>query len=280
MTTNVNQETTILHEEKEKVAPAATAQKEENNNSSDQIWRSVMIGGIPGIIIGAGATVAADAVASPVHQDDPIKDDDVVVEVRVATSVNDDMTFSEAFASARAEVGPGGAFVWHGNVYGTYRGDDVEWQEMSAEDRAAHSRLIMSQVHRVPYHPADPINDNHVVDNTEGGGSGDVESEVDVHIVSVQAASVDGVEVIAGFGEYNGHSAAFVDTTGDGEVDTVIVDENNDGLDANDPIYHSSGLSVNDMYAQAENNSIITADNSLMDNMPDYTNDAEVSSLT
>lgn len=57
-------------------------------------------------------------------------DDDIAV----ATTVNDDMSFGEAFAAARADVGPGGCFEWHSNVYGTYTAE--EWDKMTVEERA------------------------------------------------------------------------------------------------------------------------------------------------
>ena len=54
-------------------------------------------------------------------------------EMQVATSVDDSMTFSEAFAAARHEVGPGGLFTWHGHTYGTFYAE--EWNAMSEEDK-------------------------------------------------------------------------------------------------------------------------------------------------
>ncbi len=45
--------------------------------------------------------------------------------------VDDDMSFSEAFAAAREQVGPGGVFEWHGGVYGTYYAN--EWNAMTDE---------------------------------------------------------------------------------------------------------------------------------------------------
>lgn len=56
----------------------------------------------------------------------------VPAECPVAT-VSDDMSFGEAFAAARAETGPGGVFVWRGNVYGTYMAD--EWGAMSDDEK-------------------------------------------------------------------------------------------------------------------------------------------------
>jgi len=51
----------------------------------------------------------------------------------MAHGVNDSMSFNQAFAAARQEVGPGGLFVWHGHTYGTYYKN--EWDSMSAEDK-------------------------------------------------------------------------------------------------------------------------------------------------
>lgn len=57
-------------------------------------------------------------------------------EVTVATGVSDDMSFGEAFAAARAEVGAGGVFEWHGGLYGTYYAD--EWNHMSSTEKAEY----------------------------------------------------------------------------------------------------------------------------------------------
>lgn len=54
----------------------------------------------------------------------------------VASGVDDSMSFNQAFAAARHEVGPGGLFEWHGNTYGTYYAN--EWNAMSAEDKAQY----------------------------------------------------------------------------------------------------------------------------------------------
>ena len=45
--------------------------------------------------------------------------------------VTDDMSFSEAFKAARADVGANGVFEWRGGVYGTYY--ETEWSEFSDE---------------------------------------------------------------------------------------------------------------------------------------------------
>ena len=54
------------------------------------------------------------------------------------------MSFGDAFAAARAELGPGGMFTWHGNSYSTYTAD--EWDNMSAGERADYGRLVAPHV--------------------------------------------------------------------------------------------------------------------------------------
>jgi hypothetical protein len=51
----------------------------------------------------------------------------------IATNVSDDMSFSQAFANAREEVGPGGIFYWNDKPYGTYY--ENEWNAMSEDDK-------------------------------------------------------------------------------------------------------------------------------------------------
>jgi hypothetical protein len=43
-----------------------------------------------------------------------------------AGTVNDEMSFSEAFASARQELGAGGVFEWQGQYYGTFYAEEVD----------------------------------------------------------------------------------------------------------------------------------------------------------
>lgn len=98
------------------------------------VWQEVAIGSGTGILFGAASTILTGAT--------PVKDDhqrlsQVDEYISVATCVDDDMTFSQAFATARAEVGPGGVFEWHGNLYGTYTAE--EWGGMSAEEREEYN---------------------------------------------------------------------------------------------------------------------------------------------
>lgn len=209
------------------------------NNSA--AWKNVLIGGVPGILIGSFAAASVHphdngeaAVEDTEVRADMVEDQDFVQgEIREALSVNDGMTYKEAFAAARAEVGPGGAFVWHGQVYGTYRGDDADWQEMSAEDRAAYSQQVLAQVHATPYTPA--ANEPEIVEVSEEVSADvfeDDDEEIDVHIVGADTAdAIDGgSDIVVTSGQVDGVEAVFADTDGDGEIDLVLLDV--DGLGA------------------------------------------------
>ena len=100
-----------------------------------EIWKPVTIGGVAGIMMGAGSMYAVQPGAQ--SEEDSLESgaDEhpaVPAECPVAT-VSDDMSFGEAFAAARAEAGPGGVFAWRGNVYGTYMAD--EWEAMSDDEK-------------------------------------------------------------------------------------------------------------------------------------------------
>lgn len=195
-------------------------------------WRSVLLGAIPGAAVGAagvlsqmearGEDSAADIDNAVVPPVDPGKVEDApvfvpVVEVRVAEGVDDSMNFAEAFSTARAEVGAGGAFTWHGDVYSTYYG--TEWNAMSPVQQSQYGNALSSTDIKVePYvtesEPApDPVP---VPDFIEG----EIAIE-DVATVYTQGGSVDVAE-----GYVGDHAALFVDGDRDDVIDAVAIDVN------------------------------------------------------
>lgn len=307
-TPNPDMDKTMLNKKPVNAAAAAAV------SAGPSLWKSVLVGGVPGILIGASGTAAfaagapgageAREIAEAGVPGEPQTSEEVAGTVEdsetgsageaqattilEAHSVSDDMSFSQAFASARAEVGPGGAFVWHGQVYGTYRADDEEWMEMSAADRAEHSQTILSQVHAQPYTPTENepsiIEYNPYQTDTDVQISDDLgdDGEVDVHIVGVDQVELeDGSELEVGYGEVDGMDAVFVDTTGDGEVDTVLIDLDGDGHVGLGEVFDAegSGLTLDQISAEAELAGTETLDDHLYAGMPDYTNDADMGSL-
>jgi len=151
----------------------------EDTNKKDQRWKHVMLGGVPGILMGAGAFYAVDAYAHGNDEQVTVADEaagaenaevideqgagndaasmgnDVHVPVAHTTS---DGSFADAFAAARAEVGPGGVFEWHGGIYNTYY--EQEWNNMSDAQKENFAQHIKPEVS-----PAN-INTNHITEVT------------------------------------------------------------------------------------------------------------------
>lgn len=102
-------------------------------------WKKVAAGAGSGVIIGGVASFLmggqkAEAAEPDTHKDGLSHPEWVDDEMKVATNVNDGMSFGEAFAAAREEVGPGGCFEWHGQIYGTYTAQ--EWNSMTPQEKA------------------------------------------------------------------------------------------------------------------------------------------------
>lgn len=104
-----------------------------SKSSGKSVWGKVAAGAGAGIVLGAATTVLSSS-SEPVEAQQEIQHPEWTDgEVPVATSVNDDMSFTDAFNAAREEVGSDGVFEWHGYIYSTYTDD--EWNSMSEAER-------------------------------------------------------------------------------------------------------------------------------------------------
>ena len=219
------------------------------------------------------------------HQTAPEPEDAIVATatgVRVA-QVDDNASFSQAFADARAQVGPGGVFEWHGRVYGTYYKD--EWDNMTAEQKHEYQASIdykdvisdesmaqhnvahhESNVHQASYHNQEVTAKPETVNDSQDTSSDDV----DVQVLEVGQIDLngDGIPENAAVLEVNGHEVLIVDIDQDGIADAALCDVDNDGqveiADLSGENMAMPEQSAGDAYmAQA-------------DNAPDYMNDANV----
>jgi hypothetical protein len=114
----------------------SSKKKKENSGSSKGIVGASAMAAAAGVAVGLLTPVEVFPQASEMGEDVELDTSSVGSngeEMEVATSVDDSMSFSEAFAAAREEVGAGGLFVWHGNTYGTYYKE--EWDSMTAEEK-------------------------------------------------------------------------------------------------------------------------------------------------
>lgn len=291
-----DESTIVLNEDKN--VNSVTPKKEESQNGLS--WRSVLVGGIPGLLLGSAGTVFATPGHNQVEFEEieALKEDVAELKenvenlqeqlnaaehhsnvppigdtVEVAHGVSDDMSFSEAFAAARTEVGPGGVFTWHGNVYGTYYAN--EWNSMSDAEKHEYAQAVHNTDYGVDSSAGH--SNYHEVSNDDGEihvlGSESVETE-DGEIINVARVEVEGHygELYDMDNDGQLDVAAF-DTNDDGRPDLVIADENGDGMISPNEVFQISSdgtmLAMND----------VNPEDALYDGMPDYTNDADVSGL-
>lgn len=139
----------------------------------------------------------------------------------VAQNVTEDMSFSDAFAIARAEVGPGGVFHWHGKWYGTYT--KAEWDSMDADDIAQYNQSISHLPALEPYHP-DPKPE--IIHNIDA----------EVLMKEEDVTLTDGQVVHLAHFKQGNEVITKVDVDGDGEYDYILDIESGQaiGLNGND----------------------------------------------
>ena len=132
--------------------------------TTKETWKPVTIGGLTGILMGAGAMYGVQSVASESNGNTLGAEENL----KVAT-VDDSMSFKEAFETARAQVGGGGVFTWHGKIFNTYTAE--EWKAMSNDDKQLFAEQVKPQV------PASEVDTKQVAELT---------TDDDVQVVSHQ----------------------------------------------------------------------------------------------
>ncbi|MBQ8958428.1 MAG: hypothetical protein IJ057_08025 [Bacteroidales bacterium] len=154
----------------------------------------------------------------------------------VATGVNDSMSFNQAFAAARQEVGAGGIFVWHGHTYGTYYAN--EWNAMSPEEHDQYWADVHRTTSNIQYEPTpeptpdpDPIPTPEPDPDPEPTPTSNPQTlnlnEEDI----IEAYDLDGdgqVDAVVVDANGNDIPDVILDTTGDGSFDTLILDVEED----------------------------------------------------
>lgn len=185
--------------------------------------------------------------------------------------VSDSMSFSEAFAAARAEVGPGGSFTWHGKVYGTYYKN--EWDSMSSQEQRDFQTAAINGEHATaPGHEAsqannyayakpvdpEPVQEPEPYDEPKGHEVTLVDpepvSDDEVRVLGIdQVMDEDGQLHEAALIDFGGNVAMVVDTDGDNVYDVMAADFNGDGEitpDEINPNIGEAGLTVGDVQDQ------------------------------
>lgn len=227
-------------------------------------WKPVTIGGLTGIVLGAGAMYAVKPSSVDVAEGTtdignatPIIDDTAqsAEAAPAILPVSDELSFGEAFAAGRAASGPGGLFTWRGNLYGTYTAD--EWAAMSDDEKDLFADRANTAVRgaatETPQAPEAGVDEDFFADNDvqlaetsveqhafgEKGPSEEpnpqktvswdnlVSEDSDVRVIGYGDVDVeDGESVYVEEVEINGQRVAVIDVDKDGEADFMMTDLN------------------------------------------------------
>ena len=281
-----------------------TANGQQDTKKEGSAWKQVTLGGVSGILMGAGLLYAGQAVAQNVNSEGKPeetpeeKPEDVVAPEQGETShtlenglkvasVSDDLSFGEAFQQARAEVGPGGVFHWHGGIYNTYSAN--EWNAMSVVQKHDFAEQVQPEV--LPDELSTPTDaDTHVVvvhhvyEHTPAPEVHQAaDTSADIQVVDQQTAQSSDQDAdvhIVGYGEVEGHVAVGLDTNNDGQADVAISDVDDSGnLSDPDVIVDNNGnmATYGHIANDPDPNLIASMENpDVAPDMPDYMNDAMI----
>ena len=281
--------------ENTKTEETETSDNKDNAAKGEKsIWKKVAVGAGSGILLGSVATLLS-ASAPLGHADGENAEEEgsethpewTDGEVPVASSVSDDMSFSEAFTAARTEVGSGEVFEWHGNIYSTFTED--EWNGMTAEQRDEYgshfswhsdnsSTETASSTHSSTSshsaHATDEVEVSEVTQasHTEEVAVVDVDPEVEVLGVvhdEESGANIAGLAV-------DGQEVVLIDVNGDETFDVMGADVNGDQQLTQNEMVDISGqnITVNDLGGISNPDGSLYASNN--SNEIDYTNDTAV----
>lgn len=288
-------------------------EKKNNSTKGAAKWKEVIVGGVSGIALGAAGTLFAssvplDASAETADAENTETESEATnATAQMATTVNDSMSFTDAFNAARAEVGAGGVFEWHGNLYSTFTADEwnnmddaarndfaesIHWDGPSHEYVASNHSHSNHSTHTT--HTEDVANTNTTngtnTTNTNNPGKDD-ENTPEVEIIGVEHANIDGEhDSIIGSASINGQAVYFIDVDGqDDEFELMVSDTNqNQQVDEGEVVDISEqhmSVSHFEQLAQA-NHSNNNSDNEQPvqyyannEDLPDYVNDADPGTL-
>jgi len=276
----MNEETILEKRPAVNNANAVTEIKDKKQSNGGS-WKHVTLGGVSGILMGAGLLYGGQVTARELNKPEETTEDPAAEDAQAAdaglhvATTHDEMSFGQAFAAARAEVGPGGVFHWHGGIYNTYTAE--EWNSMTPEQKHDFAQQVQPEIdanHVAAPTDAHPdVAVHHSADTTA--------HDDDVHVASDQTADASDADVhIVGYAEVDGHLAVGLDMDNDGQADVAIIDVD-DSADLSNPdvVVDSNGNVAT--YGDIVNtptpdpNMMASMDNpDVAPDMPDYMNDA------
>ena len=279
--------------------------------SKNETWKPVVIGGVSGIALGGVATAAVAATADDTTAEAVVDgttltgvDGSAHVDSSVPVAqVSDGMSFSEAFHSAHDQVGPGGVFVWHGQVYSTFTED--EWNSMTPAEQAEFGNHVHVQydepshasaqlaaqsapavevvsepaantgthdeqvAHAGTQEPQVTVAQQPEQTNVTEGEVPQVEPEV---LAYETVSGADGSQMDVAVVSVGGQAVGVYDVNQDGTADLLVADENNNQQIEENEIHDISSENVS---MQALHDDYMAQNDPSMQG-PDYINDGNV----
>lgn len=255
---NAKDEQTQLVDEQTQIIEETVNEEQETSQESKRSSRVKKVAGVAGVAAaGVAAGVVFTSMASGDNPEPTTQAAHTAVpagNVKVA-EVSDDMSFDEAFASARKQVGAGGVFEWRGKLYGTYYKN--EWDAMSQADKDQYAANVFgtpqAKVHNeniqepprkdMPEDAEQNTNVQKVSDQTNNqqdraeagsdeGGRYNIQQVYGVRIVTDN----NGNPMTMVEAKVNGHNAILCDINQDDKIDSMAIDANDDGQITQDEI--------------------------------------------
>ena len=262
---NAKDEQTQLVDEQTQIIEETVNEEQETSQESKRSSRVKKVAGVAGVAAaGVAAGVVFTSMASGDNDDQSTQADAAHAahtavpagNVKVA-EVSDDMSFDEAFASARKQVGAGGVFEWRGKLYGTYYKN--EWDAMSQADKDQYAANVFGT-------PQAKVHQTNTQDQPQQDVAEDTDAEQNTNVQKVshqtnnqqdraEAGSDEGgrynIQQVYGVrtvtdnngnpmtmveAKVNGHNAILCDINQDDKIDSMAIDANDDGQITQDEI--------------------------------------------
>ncbi|MBL0300595.1 MAG: hypothetical protein IPQ23_02660 [Cytophagaceae bacterium] len=184
----------------------------------------------------------------------------------IAHNITDSMTFEQAYAEAREEIGGGGGiFTWHGNVYNTFTKE--EWQAMPLEQRQDFLADVgfkphieephqINEIHEFIHHEHN-INIHQDIDKPTPPPVPvePIIKEVTINGESVLAIDQDGDGNVDAFMKQgdDGYLTALLNSDGNSDLDTAaIIDPNTGEILESTPLDEPIEMSMDEIIAMDE----------------------------
>lgn len=254
---NAKDEQTQFVDEQTQIIEETVNEEQETSQESKRSSRVKKVAGVAGVAAaGVASGVVFTSMASGDDADQTTQADAAHAahtavpagDVKVA-EVSDDMSFDEAFASARKQVGAGGVFEWRGKLYGTYYKN--EWDAMSQADKDQYAANVFgtpqAKVHNdnsQEQPQKDMAEDTDAEQNTnvqkvsdqtdnqqdmaEVGSGEDGKYNIQQVYGATTVTDDDGNPMTMVGAKVNGHNAILCDINQDDKIDAMLIDANDD----------------------------------------------------